>query len=249
MTVTSDEVALGPERRGRRAALDFAGRSRDTAHLRRRSPTRSRRSRCARSGGRRDRLSDPPRQGRRPRHLARRRPAAPALGSRPSPGPPAHRRACRTRRSTASCRARSCVAWKPSCRSPASAAVRSSRSTRSPRARRLDETLALVRKHAASGALMCTHGDVDADAARPLRGGGRRHPCRPPVAEGLHVDARHRQHRRGRPGALHRRARRLNRRGPTVRDSTAGHVDCPVHRFERNSPCPSRPAKRPPISR
>ena len=83
---------------------------------------------------------------------------------------------------------------------------------------RLDEALALVRKHAASGALMCTHGDVMPMLLDHYASAGRRHPDERAVAEGLHVDARDRQHRRGRARALRRAAARRAARQPGAVD-------------------------------
>ena len=91
--------------------------------------------------------------------MARRRPAAAPLRSRPSPGAPA-RRPARGR----DIRSRAVE--------PVRALHGNRRADRGVRGRsvepvealaegaRLDEALALVRKHSTSGALMCTHGDV-----------------------------------------------------------------------------------------
>ena len=171
MTVIG-EVRLGAERRGRRAPLDIARRCRDTAHLRSRPRARAQPRRNARG----DHLPDPPREGRRPRHVARRRPPPTAHRAAAIARPGCSSTCCTTRPSIVCCRARSCGAWRPSCRSPACAASRSSRSRRSPRARRLDEALALVRKHSVAGRAAVHARRRHADAARPLRVGGRRHP-------------------------------------------------------------------------
>ena len=66
----------------------------------------------------------------------------------------------RTARSIGCSRARTSGAWRRSCRSPACAASRSSRSTRSPRARASKTRSTLVRKHSHHDAVMCSHGDV-----------------------------------------------------------------------------------------
>ena len=109
---------------------------------------------------------------------------------------------------------------------------------------RLDETLALVRKHTASGALMCTHGDVMPMLLDHYASIGVDLPKRPAVAEGLRLDARHRR----------APARSCARSTSTHRwpDAQRASVDSPSrnarlqHREE--APCP-RSARKPPISR
>ena len=195
---------MGAERRGRRAPLDIAGRCRDTSHLRSRpqlcaasrlTVTTLRRKRVtiylirhAKAGDRDTWLDDDrlrPLSGRGHRQarllvdLLQRRDVR-SRAVEPVRALHGDRRADRRR-------ARS---------------LRSSRSRRSPRARastRRSRSCASTRR---PGALMCTHGDVMPMLLDHYASAGVDIPSDRAVAEGLHVDARHRQHRRGRARAL-----------------------------------------------
>ena len=233
-------VRLGPERRGRRACvgsrppkprhcssydrrLGYARRLGSPSEQPGYSP------RAPREGVARDHLSRSPRQGGRPQRVGRRRPAAPALRSGAT---------CRRAASSSCSRDAQFdrLAVEPvralhGDRRPARGRTRSSRSnrsTRSPRGQRSTKALALVRKHALSGAVLCTHGDVMPMLLEHYDAARRRHRPTTAVAEGLHVGARDRHHRRGRASALSPAAVRVTGTPGAPVDSFA-----PVERIHR----------------
>ena len=244
MTVTH-RGRLGAERRDRRAALDIAGRCRDTAHLRR--PTRRSLLRDARvtiylirhaKAGDRDTWLDDDRL-------------------RPLSGR-GHRQArllidvledATFDRVLSSPFVRCMETVVPI----AGVHGRSGRTGRGARRRRPARRGARARAQARDVGCADVHARRrDADAARLLRVAGCRHSERPPVAEGLHVDARHRRApakscaRGTSPRPTPERRASLPRRRTDVRPRRLRPC---VPASRGTALCLSRPAKKPPISR
>ena len=179
MTPVATQGRFTPNDEVDEIALDFGCRSRDTALLRRRpavwcaSVPQDPEERAQENTG--DHLSRPPRQGRRAQRVGRTTTCSVRCRGAVTIQAEALSAQFAGRADSTGCsRARTCAAWRPSCRSPATRMLAIEPVEALAEGGGLEDALTLVRKHAAS-----RRGHVHArrrhpDAARALRGPRRR---------------------------------------------------------------------------